>query len=94
MKKRSARAQIVAALIHEQRVRTERIERLRKCNPEIMKRALEVFNSPTAAGLWLIEETRQIVGLRGMAPIELVENANDRAKVLNLLGKIEHGIPP
>jgi uncharacterized protein (DUF2384 family) len=94
MKKRSARARIVAALDRDQRVRAERIERLRACDPEIMNRALDVFNSPMAAGLWLIEETHTLVGLRGMAPIDSMSNADDRSKVLNLLGKIEHGIPP
>jgi uncharacterized protein (DUF2384 family) len=93
-KKPSERAQIVAALERHQRARAKRIRRLRTCDPKVLGKTSEVFESPVDAGLWLIEETSQLAGLQEEAPIDLIRTANGRAEVLRVLGRIEYGIPP
>lgn len=86
------RAKIIAAVERRQRVRAKRIAKLDSCDLEVIKRAVAVFESPQAAGSWLIEETDEAVGLHGKAPIDLLATTDGRQTVLHLLGRIEHGI--
>ena len=78
----------------EQRQRAKRIEKLRKCDAEVLAHALETFESATGAPGWLIEPTLVIVGLKGKAPVDMLNTLPGRDAVHQLLYRIEYGIPP
>jgi uncharacterized protein (DUF2384 family) len=86
------RAKIIAAVERDQHTRAKRIEKLKACDLEVLKRAVATFESPHSAGLWLIEETGEISGLGGKAPIDAIETASGRKAVLELLGRIDYGV--
>jgi uncharacterized protein (DUF2384 family) len=65
---------------------------LRLIDPEVAKKAVEAFEDEAGAAIWLVETG--IWGLRGKCPVELARTADGKAQVLNVLAKIEYGIPP
>ena len=80
---------VMAALQNEiDRLRAAKIK-LRLSAPEIVTRAIEIFESVDGAAIWL---TSPAHGLEGMVPIEVAVTAKGRTKVLNLLGRIDHGL--
>lgn len=57
--------------------------------PEIVDRAIEIFESIDGAAIWLASPAP---GLEGKIPVEVAATAKGRTKVLNLLGRIDHGL--
>jgi uncharacterized protein (DUF2384 family) len=90
----TVRTRILAAVQREERVRAERIEKLRTCDSEILELAVKVLESPGEAGQWLISETYPVIGLRGKAPVDILSSAKGRDDVRKVLLRIEYGIPP
>jgi putative toxin-antitoxin system antitoxin component (TIGR02293 family) len=56
---------------------------------DLLQRAVEVFGSENKAMRWFISPNH---ALGGSCPGELAETAEGRQEVLDVLGRIEHGI--
>ena len=55
----------------------------------VFERAVEMFGTPQRAWHWLGSE---IVSLDGKRPIDLMPSARGLKRVLQTLGRIEHGV--
>jgi putative toxin-antitoxin system antitoxin component (TIGR02293 family) len=89
-----SRERMISAAETEVRRRTECIKRLWTVEADVLAKAMEVFESPDGAAEWLVSPTSTWAGLEGKAPIDVAATAQGREQVLQLLGRIEHGIPP
>ncbi|GHE81997.1 TIGR02293 family toxin-antitoxin system antitoxin component [Camelimonas fluminis] len=67
---------------------TEQSDRLLRA-ASVVARAVTVFGSKDKAGVWL---RRRTTALSGEAPVSLLDTSTGAEQVLNLLGRIEHGI--
>lgn len=56
---------------------------------EVYNRAMEVLGSQSNATGWL---TRKLMPLEGKTPVDACRTREGRQQVLNILGRIEHGI--
>lgn len=74
--------------------RARRIERLRACDSELIALARAVFESDEGAASWLLRPTHVLAGLHRKAPVDLLGTADGRARVRQLLLRIEYSIPP
>jgi uncharacterized protein (DUF2384 family) len=83
------RVLVMAALENEiDRLRAAK-KKLRLSAPEIVDRAIETFDSIDGAAIWLASPAHD---LEGKIPVEVAVTAKGRTKVLNLLGRIDHGL--
>lgn len=64
------------------------LNRLEVLDPEVAKRTIEVFNSRSDAAIWLASRHPCFHGLN---PYQVVASGK-RQDVLDVLGRIEHGI--
>lgn len=71
-----------------------RIKKLETCDLEILSHALDTFESANGAASWLTEETSQLAGLGGRAPIDVVSTKKGRDAVHQVLFRIDYCIPP
>lgn len=70
-----------------------RIEQLRVCDPELIALTRDVFDSDQGAASWLLMPTHALAGLNGAVPVDLLDTADGREAVRQLLRKIEYDIP-
>lgn len=83
------RVLVMAALQNEiDRLRAAK-RKIRLSAPEIVDRAIEIFESIDGAAIWLASPAH---GLEGKVPVEVAVTSKGRTKVLNLLGRIDHGL--
>lgn len=70
-----------------------RLERCRKyiarIDKEVFDAGMSCFGSPKALMLWLGQPA---YGLGGKVPIRIMCSGKGRAEVVNLLGRIDHGV--
>jgi len=64
-------------------------KKVRSLDPEIIARAIDAIGSVEGAAIWL---TSPAFGLDGKVPADFAATAKGRSKVLNLLGRIDHGV--
>jgi uncharacterized protein (DUF2384 family) len=86
----ASRHRLVMAALQDEidRLRAAKIK-LRLSAPEIVDRAIETFESIDGAAIWLASPAH---GLEGKVPVEVAATVKGRTKVLNLLGRIDHGL--
>jgi hypothetical protein len=64
------------------------LDRLDALDPELIRRTIEALNDRHRATLWLARTNR---GLGGISPYRALANGQRQA-VLDVLGRIEHGV--
>jgi uncharacterized protein (DUF2384 family) len=88
-KPKDTRRLLVAAVQDEiDRLQTAK-KKLRSLDLEIIDRTIDAVESVAGAAAWL---TSPAYGLQGKIPLDVAVTPKGRSKVLNLLGRIDHGI--
>jgi len=64
-------------------------EKLQSLDPEIVDQAIDAIGSVAGAAVWL---TSPSYGLQGKVPVDIAATPRGRFKILNLLGRIDHGL--
>jgi uncharacterized protein (DUF2384 family) len=80
----------LAAAVQDEiaRLRTAK-KKLQSLDPEIIDQAIDAIGSVAGAAEWL---TSPAYGLLGEVPTDIAATPKGRSKILNLLGRIDHGI--
>jgi putative toxin-antitoxin system antitoxin component (TIGR02293 family) len=64
-------------------------QKLRSLDSEIICQGINVFESTDRAAIWLASPA---FGLQGRVPLDVATTPKGRDEVLNLLGRIDHGV--
>ncbi len=86
---RETRAAVVAAFKRDLMHRSKFLVLLKSFDAENVARTVTCLNSRAAAASWL---TRPQHGLNGLVPVKMKIDSRTKAQILNLLGRIEHGV--
>lgn len=91
--KQSHAVAAISAAAHSEVERLSHLIRLHlpDLDPEVAAQALETFESAESAALWLMDKDHRL--LRSKSPLEVSRFPEGKAKILNILRAIEHGIP-
>jgi len=75
--------------LSEEHSRQELLDHLREIDPEIVERAVYVFDDQTDAAIWL---TKPVITLSGITPLQALAKGK-REDVLRVLNGILYGLP-